>query len=461
MVEKLSYLPGQISPSLDNLIWDFVSSLDTRGKYPIKDLAAMLKADPISNAALTVKASRAIALTGIFKHGNNEVASFPSGKFTPVEFINSCWELMDGSLSDVILQMSKQAYGLGRSVAEIVFSTEMEGHKGELRIKRFNILEPSRIKFAGKSGQIDRIIYSSSKGEVGIPYSKCLHISNTPIDSNDPNGDPQAAAAYPFWEFHKLLMREWSVACQRQATGLTIVQVPSTEPIPMMDANGKPILDEYGQTKNTSALAQALDQLKDLANGSIVGTDKNNTITTIPQTGGEGFFNLTSEKLDKYRWLAYGIPYTIFNEGTATLGQAGLNSGHRLILDGLIEEIARQFRDRLINNVCRPLLMWNFGIQDNYGTFESEQFLDPAQSGMRVSNIMTCIQTGLFNPTDLEALNQLRKDLGLSQRRQEDFNQELIEKLMAAEQQKQAQAQAEAATTEKTEEKTEEDNPYL
>lgn len=84
-------------------------------------------------------------------------------------------------------------------------------------------------------------------------------------------------------------MREWSVACQRQATGLTIVQVPSTEPIPMMDANGKPILDEYGQTKNTSALAQALDQLKDLANGSIVGTDKNNTITTIPQTGGEGF----------------------------------------------------------------------------------------------------------------------------------------------------------------------------
>ena len=77
---------------------------------------------------------------------------------------------------------------------------------------------------------------------------------------------------------------------------------------------------------------------------------------------------------------------------------------------------------------------------------------------MRVSNIMTCIQTGLFNPTDLEALNQLRKDLGLSQRRQEDFNQELIEKLMAAEQQKQAQAQAEAATTE---EKPEESNPYL
>jgi hypothetical protein len=227
----------------------------------------------------------------------------------------------------------------------------------------------------------------------------------------------------------------------------------------MMDSNGKPILDEYGQTKNTSALAQALDQLKDLANGSIVGTDKNNTITTIPQTGGEGFFNLTSEKLDKYRWLAYGIPYTIFNEGTATLGQAGLNSGHRLILDGLIEEIARQFRDRLINNVCRPLLMWNFGIQDNYGTFESEQFLDPAQSGMRVSNIMTCIQTGLFNPTDLEALNQLRKDLGLSQRRQEDFNQELIEKIMAAEQQKQAQEQAQSEAS--TEEKPEESNPYL
>lgn len=458
MNENLSYLPGQISPSIDNLIWDFVASLDTKTKYPLKDLAAMLRADPISGAALTVKASRAIALVGAFKHGNNEVASFPSGNYTPVEFVNSCWELMDGSLSDVILQMAKQAYGLGRSVAEIVFSTDMPGHNGELRIKRFNILEPSRIKFAGKKGQIDRVIYSSSKGEVGIPYSKCLHISNTPIDSNDPNGDPQAAAAYPFWEFHKLLMREWSVACQRQATGLTIVQVPSTEPIPLLDKDGKVIIDAYGNPKTTSALAQALDQLKDLSNGSIVGTDKNNTVTTIPQTGGEGFFNLTSEKLDKYRWLAYGIPYTIFNEGTATLGQSGLNSGHRLILDGLIEEIARQFRDRLINNVCRPLLTWNFGIKNTYGTFEAEQFLDPAQSGMRVSNIMTCIQTGLFNPTDLEALNQLRKDLGLSLRRQEDFNQELIEKIMAAEQQKQAQTEAQPGAGG---EAKPEENPYL
>jgi hypothetical protein len=72
---------------------------------------------------------------------------------------------------------------------------------------------------------------------------------------------------------------------------------------------------------------------------------------------------------------------------------------------------------------------------------------------------MTCIQTGLFNPTDLEALNQLRKDLGLSQRRQEDFNQELIEKLMVAEQQKQAQEQAQSEAS--TEEKPEESNPYL
>lgn len=459
MNDRLTYLPGQLAPDLDSLIWGFVSSLDTKGKYPLKDLAAMLRADPISGAALTVKASRAIALTGTYKLNNENIASFPSGNYTPTEFINSCWDSMEGSLTDVILQMSKQAYGLGRSVAEIVFSTDVEGYKGELRVKRINILEPHRIKFAGKKGRIDRIIYSSSRGEIGIPYSKCLHISNNPIDSNDPNGDPQAAMAFPFWEFHKLLMREWSVACQRQATGLTIVQAPSGEIIPQTDKDGKPVLDDKGTQKNTSALAQALEQLKDLSNGSIVGTDKNNTITTIPQTGGEGFFNLTSEKLDKYRWLCYGIPWTIFNEGSATLGQAGLNIGHRLILDGLIEEIARQFRDRIINNIVRPLLIWNFGIKDNYGVFETEQFLDPTQSGMRVSNIMTAIQTNLFSPTDLEALNQLRKDLGLSPKKQETFNQELIDKLMAAQEQKNTEAQQNAGDTEEKSE--EEPNPYL
>ena len=462
MNDRLSYLPGQLAPNLEELIWDFVADSRSRGKYPLKDLAAMLKADPISGSAVAVKASRAVALTGAFKHGESEMASFPSGNYTPAEFIHSCFESMEGSLTDVILKMAKQAYGLGRSVAEVVFSTDLEGYKGELRIKRFNILEPSRIKFAGKQGDIDRIIYSSSKGQVGIPYDKCIHICNVPVDSNDPNGDPQAATAYPFWEFHKLLIREWAVACQRQATGLTIVQTPSGDPIPELDDKGNIIKDDLGNTKYTSALAQALKQLQGLSNGSIVGTDKQNTVTTIPQSGGEGFFNLTSEKLDKYRWLAFGIPWTIFNEGSATLGQAGLNVGHRLILDAQIEEIARQFKDRLINNVCRPLLVWNFGIKDNYGTFEPEQFLDPAQVGMRVSNIMTCLQTGLFNQMDLEALNQLRKDLGLSEKKQDIFNQELIQKLMAAQQQQEKQeAEAKAKEGGGEGESPPTENPYL
>ena len=459
MNERLTFLPGQIAPNLEDIIWEFVTDVRSKGKYPLKDLSAMLKADPISGAAVTVKSARAIALTGSFKHSNENVARFPSGEYTPTEFINSCWESMEGSLTDTILKMAKQAYGLGRSVAEIVFSTDLGDYKGELRIKRINILEPSRIKFAGKKGEIDRVIYNSSKGEVAIPYAKCIHVFNAPIDSNDPNGEPQAACAYPYWEAHKLLMREWAIATQRQATGLTIVQAPSEDAIPEMNEKGEVIKDENGSIKYTSALAQALKQLQGLSNGSIVGTDRKNSIVTVPQTGGEGFFNLTSEKLDKYRWLAFGIPWTIFNEGTATLGQAGLNFGHRLILDTQIEEIARQMRDRLINNIVRPLLIWNFGIKDDFGSFESEQFLDPGQAGMRVSNLMTCIQTGVFNQNDLEALNQLRKDLGLSLKKQSVFNEELIAKLMAAQQQQQQQ-QAEQQKAEEGGGQANE-NPYL
>lgn len=451
-----SFLPGQLIPSLEDVIWEFVADIKKKGKYPIKQLAEMIKADPICSAALTVKATRAIALIGSYKHSSEEVQNFPSGAYTPTEFMRSCWNAMDGSLDDVILKMSEQSYGLGKSVAEIVFSTQMPGYQGELRIEKLNILEPDRVRFAGQKGKIDRVIYQSSRGDIGIPYSKVIHIYNAPIDSNDPNGDPQAAKAFPYWEAHKLIMREWAVAAERQATGLTIVKASSTENVPDVDSFGNTLKDELGNPKQISALAAAIKQLQDIKNGSIAGTDKNNDIIAVPQMGGEGFFNLTTDKLDKYRWLAFGIPWTIFNEGSATLGQAGLNAGHRMIMDTQIEGIAQQFKDRLINNIVRPLLAWNFGIRDDFGVFEPAQFLDPGQAGMRVSNLMTCLQTGVFNQADLEALNQLRKDLGLSTKKQEQFNEELIAKIMA---QQEAQAKAEAQAQQEGGEAGK--NPYL
>ena len=454
MINNLPYLPGQLTPTLEDVVWEFVAEVKRKGKYPIRQLAEMVRADPISSAAVMVKANRAIALVGVYKHSVEDVQNFPSGAYSATEFIRSCFDSMEGSLTDVILKMAAQAYALGRSVAEIVWSTELEGYTGELRIKRINILDSDRIRFAGRKGEIDRVFYRSGKREIAVPYSKCLHIYNSAIDDNNPDGDPQAAKAFPYWEAHKLIMREWAIAAERQATGLTIVKAASGETVTDMDKLGNPIRTESGELKKISALDFAVRQLQDLRNGSIAGTDKNNDIITVPQTGGEGFFNLTTEKLDKYRWLAFGIPWTIFNEGSAILGQAGLNFGHRMIMDTQIEGIALQFKDRLINNICRPLLAWNFGIRDNFGTFEPEQFLDPAQSGMRVSNLMTCLQTGVFDQGDLEALNQLRKDLGLSAKRQDQFNKELMIKLQAQQQAQQQQQATEGGDTGQ-------ENPYL
>jgi len=426
------YLPSpeQLAPLVEEVANEFVQ-IATQGDepYTLDELHRMVRLDAPSRAALALISQRASVALGNYAHPDPKMYKVRGGRRqTVTEWTRSNFQSMKGTFRAVIKKKIAQSFGLGYSATQILFSSNEPGFAGEWRLARLNTLDTKRVEFAGMKGQIDRIIYNSStKGQLPLDYKYIIHLTNDLLESH-PKGYPQAAAAYPFFKARQLLLKEWAIAGQRQATGLFVVQVPSNETVRLLNSRGKPLV-RNGEVATGSAAEAVLLQAQDLGNNGVFVTDIKNRVMNLPQTAGENFFNLSCQYLQNQIFLCYGIPQTIFNEGSVQLGSAGVNAGHRLILDSFIEGLVAALKEELIEKVIRPLLTANFGIRDEFGDFQQEKFIDPTMAAGRASNIINALSMGVLENTDLAAVNRLRTDLGISELSQEEYDNRMVAKL--------------------------------
>ncbi len=432
----------ELAPWLDELDTNFVRELPETGEtYTLEDLIKMIKICVVNRAAINLKIGRAIAALGLYFHSDPTLYPTATGQKTIQEWMRGNFDSMKGSLTAVARKMLKQAYSLGTSVGEIRWYKRKTQLGSEWRLKSIPVLNPLRYSFAGVRGRVDRIIYRPIfDSPKAIPYAKLLHIYSPSIEEpEDPRGEPAAAAALPFYKSRQIMYKQWSQAGQRQSTGFTIIKAPSEKTVVILGANGKPLTNDDGTVKTQPALYAAVQSAKNIENGTVFGTDKENDVINVPGGGGEGFFNLSLTHYEKMIFYAYGVPSTIFNDTASGIGNSGINAGHRLILDTQIEDIVNDLRDELLEKIVRPLLMANFGprFEDNLGEFKSDKFLDPSLAATRVSNLTMAMSSGTIDANDLEATNRLREDLGLSPFTKEQFDQQQLSKLLAQQEQNQ------------------------
>ena len=433
----LRILPGELAPDLDELYTSYVTELYESADLPsLLELVKMFRFCPINRVAVEFKSLRAVEAFGKYVYSDKTPVLTSTGRQTLTEWVNSNFQTMKGNLPDVVGKMFRQAYSLGYSVAEIVYSANIPGHQGEWRIWKIKVLNPCRYRFAGVYGEWDRIIYrSTTRSHYPIPRRKLLHIYIPAIeDPENPLGDGQGVRGYNYYLARKLALKNWNNQLAKGVKGQTVVKADSNATVPLTNLRGEKILDAHGNPIPVSAVKESGKAFAQARDGDVVAIDKSTEVQHFPGISGTGAdFNLALTRYTDDILMSYGIPKTILGEGSGALGQAGLSAGHRITLDTQIGSMLDIAREQFIEQIARDLLHANFGInhQDDYGSFVEDQYLPPEQSGLRISNLMSAMLQGIIQPTELEAVNRIREDLGLSVLSNEDFNEMQMQQVLA------------------------------
>lgn len=427
-IDKL--LPGEMGDTIGRLGMGFTTELQraVSDSISLDELNKMMRICPLSHRAVEIIALRGIPTLGDYICSDDRAyfLSRLQARMTKQEWIRSNFESMEGSLDRSIGMMIRQACFYGHSVAEIVGSNQVAGFPQQMRLIKLKVFNPANYMFAGRLGEVDRIVYyPEHRSPYPIPIQKLLVIYIPRVDDpSDPYGDCAGARAYPFYLARQLAYKNWILAGQRQATGQVIYKVHSERQVQLFNAQGQPIRDSDGRIKTGSAAYSIAQMEKGAAAGQPRIVDKEVDVSTVAPGAGEGFFNTLLPHLQKMILYCYGLPSTILDDTQSGIGNATINNGHMLILDSQIKGLVDICKQEIIEKIVRPLLASNFGADAiaNLGEFTPSKFVDNNTQSMRLSNIMQATMQGFIDVDDLEAINTVRELSGLSPISRQDYD---------------------------------------
>jgi hypothetical protein len=150
--------------------------------------------------------------------------------------------------------------------------------------------------------------------------------------------------------------------------------------------------------------------VEDIQNRTVVVTSIKNKLEAIASNVDINFWKEALVICHKLIYLSFLFPET----GLEALGSgdSNLNKGQMALFYRLIEHVADQIKEEILEKMIRPLIEWNFGEQEEYGAFP----VLPGKEEQRIE-LMTALTSAftsqIFTADDLDALNKLRELAGL------------------------------------------------
>jgi len=398
MIKKPAY-NGTLTPNIEALVNDFVTELSgTDRKYTVQDYLDLMSC-PVVKAPISVITLLGLSYFGEYVHKDEKIQ----------DFIRKNFEGMRGSLHTTFTQLMSAIF-VGTSVAE----WGVVPRDKQWVIDRIKILTPGRWTFMGSKGEIDNIRYYSTKN-IDVPYQMVLHIvNNQHLSFDDPRGVSDLDGAMAAVKAWRILMSEMVIAGQRKATPLTAGYYdPDVPDTPLIDAEGNPVLDINGDQRTKSPGEEMSEQLAELENKTVVVTSAKNRIEAIANNADINFFTEALRVCHKIIFLSFLFPETGLEVvGSGGSGDSNLNKGHMALLRLNIQQIVDQIKEEMIEKMIRPLIVWNFGDQEDWGTFEPA----PGQEEMRVevgNLLVSALANQIFTVDDLAVINKLRELVGI------------------------------------------------
>lgn len=259
------------------------------------------------------------------------------------EDIRTQLEKMPGSFKTSQSQMASAIY-CGASVTEKWY--QIVGKKAEIAGLRW--VDPRYIKYKIDSNGDLEIRFR--KGDLDLVLNDVIHIKNDEEFNfgNSPAGVATLDRAVPFWEQYRLVMLSMAIAAQRQATPLLV---------------GK---NARGTIESANVF---LGNLEKARNSGVVVIDAEDTIESIAQQTDGAFFVVVLRVLRQSILMSFLVPETILGQGESGSGDSNLNAGHTRILRMNSRTEAGIFGEKLIEQLIRPVVEFNYGNIGNWGEF--------------------------------------------------------------------------------------------
>lgn len=406
-VPPLPRYQSKLAPLIEAFVDNYSQEISARDRHEYREYASAARENPYVKAAMMATSVIAQSFLGEYKYTEDRIQ----------DFVNKNFEQMRGSFAESVGVAFCSAKIIGCSASELWFSPQ--GKKWMLG--GIQILDPERWNFRGKLGEIEDVYYRSgtifgptNTTDISIPYRQILHIVNMPeMAFGDPYGvaDMRAViAAVKAWD---LIMAELAISGAHLANGILVAEYdPEAGLIQRINADGEFILDGDDNPlmiDQAGVLAQALASL-DSSNYAVL--PKGADIKNVMLDNGVDTLLQSLEYLGKLIFTGLLFPETALNVVSGT-GDSGLNEGHTSFLRAHVKSLMQQVKDKVIEQVIKPLIIWNFGPQDDYGYFTDpdEEKTDKLQL---FDKILSGFRERIFPFEDEEAINLARELVGLS-----------------------------------------------
>lgn len=407
----LDPVTGKLANAVEQFANDLLQEVaPASDRGTIDEFIDFLTTSPRGAAAAEVKVLNLLQRMGEWQHPDPDIQAH----------IEEQWAQMDGSLRIAYAEMATAPMVGWASVERAIRDPKKSGPQdGRWWLESLMLVPPARHKFEGTRGEISGIrYYPDGARDFPIPYDRIVHVVNrrhvAALTDRPMYGVADCRLAYAAHQAWKIVINEALIAGQRQATPIIVGLADDNKQVPLYDERGVPLRDLLtNQIIAVPAPEKLKRELQSLnANGGVISASLGSEIQSLNQQTDGKFFMELLHYLDRTMLHAFLVPFTVLEEGVAGLGNAGLAQEQLNNMRLMLDSIAEQIQDELLEKVIRPLITWNFGEQESYG-----QWMPPSEQDenrIELLDVLTqSFASGLYSSTDLEFLNRHRELAGI------------------------------------------------
>ena len=278
------------------------------------------------------------------------------------DFINSQFEQMNCSLYQVCQEILSAIWA-GFSVTEINYKLS----DGKVGLDNLATYHPTTLYFNvdDKGRLMDPAVKQMmlTGNTVDIPKKKCIIYTHDKRFGN-PYGRSSFRRVYKNWVLKDPILKMWARALDRFGTPLLVAMVPDGE-INDPDASGKKI----AQIDYVIRLLKDIQNQTALAMTTPNGDNKSGVSAVAGGSAGTGeAFNSAVGYLNKMIYRGLLLPSLVGDEGERS-GSYSLGSMHMVTFQSVLDSIYSNLTETLLEQLVRRLIEYNFGPQDDYGSF--------------------------------------------------------------------------------------------